>query len=147
MNYELLLKEFDAILIGKFLTDMANTTAFLFENLKNINWVGFYLLEEKQLYLGPFQGKIACTIIPLGKGVCGTSAMLKKSLIVPDVHLFEGHIACDANSRSEMVIPLIKPDGSLIGVLDIDSPLIDRFHNTEENLFLETIVSQFLKQI
>ncbi len=147
MNYPLLLKQFESLLIGRSLSDMANTSAFLNENIPDLNWVGFYLLDENLkdncLYLGPFQGKIACTTIPLSKGVCGKSATLKQTIVVPNVHEFGGHIACDSRSNSEVVIPLIR-DGVLFGVLDLDSPSYDRFKNVEEIEFLDSLVKTFI---
>ncbi|QNT77372.1 GAF domain-containing protein [Entomobacter blattae] len=115
-----------------FIANAANTAALLFEYLPNINWVGFYLMKDNQLVLGPFQGKAACVRIPLGKGVCGTAAQKKETVIVDDVNHFEGHIACDSASQSEIVIPLIK-NNTVIGVLDIDSPLIKRFSEQDKN--------------
>jgi GAF domain-containing protein len=100
------------------------------EEIKDLNWVGFYLYDGEKLYLGPFQGKSAVTLIDMGKGVCGTSAIKRETIVVKNVHEFEGHIACDCNSNSEIVIPIIKND-ELFGVLDIDSPVINRF---DENL-------------
>jgi GAF domain-containing protein len=111
----------------------------LFHGLDRINWAGFYLARGDTLVLGPFQGKPACVRIPIGKGVCGTSAAHRETIIVPDVHDFPGHIACDAASRSEIVVPLIR-DGALIGVLDIDSPEPDRFGPAERSL-LEHVAS------
>lgn len=105
---------------------MANAAALLWEALPDINWVGFYLAMKDTLYLGPFQGKTACTIIPLGRGVCGTAAASRQIQVVRDVHQFPGHIACDSASNSEIVLPLIV-SGELVGVLDIDSPLLSRF--------------------
>ena len=115
-----------ALLDGEdnWLANMANAAALLFDQLPDINWAGFYLQREGYLVLGPFQGKPACTRIPLGKGVCGTAATKGEILVVPDVHEFPGHIACDAQSRSEIVLPFT---GTLSGVLDIDSPLPGRF--------------------
>ena len=104
----------------------ANAAALLWQALERINWAGFYLLETDKLILGPFQGKPACIVIPLGKGVCGTAAAEKRTILVPDVHAFPGHIACDGASRSEIVVPVSR-NGSLWGVLDIDSPEPDRF--------------------
>ena len=112
------------------ISNLANAAALLWENLPDINWVGFYLLEEEKLILGPFQGKIACVEIPIGKGVCGTAVAENATKLVADVHSFPGHIACDCASNSEIVIPLRK-NGEIIGVLDIDSPLLGRF--TEED--------------
>jgi GAF domain-containing protein len=107
--------------------------------MRDVNWAGFYFLKGEELVLGPFQGRIACTRIPLGKGVCGTAAQRAETIIVPDVHAFPGHIACDSASASEIVVPLFK-DGKLIGVLDIDSPKHDRF-STADQLMLEQIAS------
>jgi len=108
------------------LANAANMSALLYEALPNLNWAGFYFLQAGELVLGPFQGKVACVRIALGRGVCGTAAERRETVIVPDVNAFPGHIACDAASRSEIVVPLIK-DGRLLGVLDIDSPHIARF--------------------
>ena len=108
------------------LANTANMAALLKEALPDLNWVGFYFLRGQELVLGPFQGKVACVRIALGRGVCGTAALERRALIVPDVHAFPGHIACDAASRSELVLPLLK-DGQLLGVLDLDSPLPERF--------------------
>jgi L-methionine (R)-S-oxide reductase len=108
------------------LANAANMSALLYEALPNLNWVGFYFLQAGELVLGPFQGKVACVRIALGRGVCGTAAERRETIIVPDVNAFPGHIACDVASRSEIVIPLIQ-DGRLLGVLDIDSPQIARF--------------------
>lgn len=105
---------------------LANAAALLWEALEQINWVGFYLLKGDCLHLGPFQGKVACTLIPMGRGVCGTAAETREVQLVKDVHQFPGHIACDSASNSEIVLPLIK-DGSLLGVMDIDSPVFNRF--------------------
>ena len=105
---------------------LANTSAYLNQMLDNINWVGFYRLINDQLILGPFQGKVACTVIQVGKGVCGHVAQTNLPIIVPDVHEFAGHIACDAASQSEMVIPIFIK-GKLYGVLDIDAPIKNRF--------------------
>ena len=108
------------------LANLANSTALLFHSMEEINWAGFYLFKENQLILGPFQGKPACIRIALGKGVCGTAAQKRESIVVENVHLFPGHIACDCVSESEIVVPIIKND-NLIGVLDIDSPVKARF--------------------
>ncbi|HYM34060.1 MAG TPA: GAF domain-containing protein [Steroidobacteraceae bacterium] len=117
-----------ALLEGErdWIANLANTCALLWQELLDINWVGFYLLKGNELVLGPFQGKPACIRIPLGKGVCGTSAQQRKSIVVPNVHEFAGHIACDTASNSEIVVPLIK-NGILLGVLDVDSPRLARF--------------------
>ena len=108
------------------IANAANTAALLFERLPSINWAGFYFLRGEELVLGPFQGRVACVRIKLGSGVCGTAAARRETIVVPDVHAFPGHIACDAASMSEIVVPLMQ-EGRLIGVLDIDSPLPGRF--------------------
>lgn len=111
--------------------NMANISALLNVALKEINWVGFYMLNGEELVLGPFQGKPACIRIPLGKGVCSAAVKTRKALLVPDVDAFPGHIACDGASRSELVVPLIAGD-TLLGVLDIDSPLLGRFDEEDK---------------
>ncbi|WP_342602565.1 GAF domain-containing protein [Peribacillus sp. FSL E2-0159] len=132
-NYELVQKQLLALIEDETnqLANLSNAAALLNQFLDEINWVGFYLYEEGQLILGPFQGLPACVRIPMGKGVCGTSAATEKTLRIEDVHQFPGHIACDAASRSEIVIPLMK-DGKLYGVLDIDSPVTDRFDEMDQ---------------
>jgi GAF domain-containing protein len=112
----------------------ANTAALIFARVPDINWAGFYFLHGDTLVVGPFQGLPACTRIPLGRGVCGTAAVRRETIVVPDVHAFDGHIACDSASRSEIVVPLMV-NGALAGVLDIDSPLPDRFGQGEKTLF------------
>ena len=112
------------------MTNLANASALLNSSLRDINWVGFYTIKDNQLVLGPFQGKVACTIIQMGKGVCGTAAATDSTQLVPDVHKFHGHIACDSASNSEIVIPMHR-NGEVFSVLDIDSPVFDRF--TEED--------------
>lgn len=108
------------------LPTLSNIAALLWEALPDINWAGFYLAKGDTLYLGPFQGKTACTVIPFGRGVCGTAATSREIQVVQDVHQFPGHIACDSASNSEIVLPLVV-HGELVGVLDIDSPLLNRF--------------------
>jgi L-methionine (R)-S-oxide reductase len=112
------------------LANAANMSALLYEALPDVNWVGFYFLQERELVLGPFQGKVACVRIALGQGVCGTAAERRETVIVADVHEFPGHIACDAVSRSEIVVPLIQT-GRLLGVLDLDSPQFARFDHED----------------
>jgi GAF domain-containing protein len=112
------------------LANAANLSALLFHTLPDINWAGFYFLDGGELVLGPFQGRVACVRIPLGRGVCGAAATRRETLIVPDVHVFPGHIACDAASRSEIVVPLIH-GGQLYGVLDLDSPRLARFQQED----------------
>ncbi|MEK3933876.1 GAF domain-containing protein [Sporosarcina sp. FSL W7-1349] len=144
VGYEQLAKQLDALLTGESdrYANLSNASALLNQFLDRINWVGFYLWNGDELVLGPFQGLPACVRIPFGKGVCGTAAMQEETILVPDVHAFPGHIACDAASRSEIVVPLLK-DGELLGVLDVDSPEVDRF--TEEDRkgleqFVQTLV-------
>lgn len=125
--YDLLARQTEALIQDcPPISAMSNIAALLWEALPDINWAGFYLLKEDLLYLGPFQGKTACTLIPVGRGVCGTAAATRQLQLVPDVHQFPGHIACDSASNSEIVIPLMA-DGQLVGVMDIDSPLLNRF--------------------
>ncbi|MBO7349404.1 MAG: GAF domain-containing protein [Spirochaetales bacterium] len=127
------------------MTNLANASALLFEKLEGISWAGFYTIKEGKLVLGPFQGKVACTIIAMGKGVCGTVAQEDRTRVVPDVNKFPGHIACDSASKSEIVIPMHRK-GELFGVLDIDSPLFDRF-DEEDRKGLEEFVSILEKGI
>jgi L-methionine (R)-S-oxide reductase len=108
------------------IANLANASALLYQSLPDLNWAGFYLLKEGELVVGPFQGKPACVRIAIGKGVCGTAAARRETIIVPNVHEFPGHIACDSASNSEIVVPMIRHD-SLIGVLDLDSPKTERF--------------------
>ncbi len=122
------------------LSVLSNVSALLNEFLTEINWVGFYLLRDGILHLGPFQGKVACTQIEIGKGVCGTAIATAKTQLVPDVHLFPGHIACDSASNSEIVIPLYIAN-QLVGVLDIDSPQFNRFTH-DDQIGLEAIVAE-----
>lgn len=145
-QYKLVNKQLEALLTGETNTiaNLSNASALLGQFLPRINWVGFYVLDETEggLVLGPFQGLPACVRIPFGKGVCGTAAAERKTLRIEDVHAFPGHIACDAASRSEIVIPLIK-NGELLGVLDIDSPETNRFDEEDEKglvQFTETLV-------
>ncbi len=120
----------------------ANLAALLFHGLPNLNWAGFYFLQGDELVLGPFQGKVACVRIALGRGVCGAAAQRRETLVVPDVHEFPGHIACDAASRSEIVLPLV-PQGRLHGVLDLDSPELARF-DRDDAAGLGRLVERFL---
>ncbi|MBS4199995.1 GAF domain-containing protein [Bacillus sp. FJAT-49732] len=146
-NYELVTKQMMALLDGETnqIANLSNASALLNQFLDRINWIGFYLMEDNELVLGPFQGLPACVRIPVGRGVCGTSAANKETIVVPDVHLFPGHIACDAASQSEIVIPLIK-DGALLGVLDIDSPEKNRFDELDKE-YLEKFVEKLLLYI
>ena len=119
-------------------TNLANASAIL-NQLENINWCGFYLVKDGSLYLGPFQGDSACTVIPLGKGVCGTAAKEKRTIVVDDVNKFEGHIACSSLSKSEIVVPIIKGD-EVVAVIDIDAPIYNRFTKEDEKTLQEIAV-------
>jgi L-methionine (R)-S-oxide reductase len=132
--YEDLAGQIDGLLTGEtdFTANLANAAAAIFHALPALNWAGFYLARGGELVLGPFQGKPACVRIPMGKGVCGTAAQRRESVLVPDVHAFPGHIACDAASQSELVVPLVGDDGRLIGVLDLDSPRLARFDANDQ---------------
>ncbi|PPA71654.1 GAF domain-containing protein [Jeotgalibacillus proteolyticus] len=132
-NYSLVQKQLRALLEGEpnQIANLSNASSLLNQFLVQTNWVGFYLVDGKELVLGPFQGLPACVRIPFGKGVCGTSASELKTMRVDDVHAFPGHIACDAASQSEIVVPVVK-DGRLIGVLDIDSPVTSRFDEVDQ---------------
>ncbi|MEW9701033.1 GAF domain-containing protein [Paenibacillus sp. SI8] len=140
-QYQLLIKQVEALTHDEpnRIANLANASALLQQFLNDINWVGFYLMEGTELVLGPFQGLPACVRIPLGKGVCGTSALRQETIRVANVHEFPGHIACDAASQSEIVIPIVKA-GELIGVLDIDSPILSRF-DEEDQHYLEQFVA------
>lgn len=116
------------------IANLANASALIWDMVPDLNWAGFYFIEEGKLVLGPFQGKPACIEIPLGSGVCGTAAALDRTMVVPNVHEFPGHIACDCASNSEIVVPLHK-DGAVIGVLDIDSPVFSRFSDEDRECF------------
>lgn len=113
------------------IANLSNSAALLYHSLDDINWAGFYLFKEEQLILGPFQGKPACIRIQLGTGVCGIAAIKRETIVVEDVHEFPGHIACDEASASEIVVPMVK-DGKLIGVLDVDSPVVGRFSEIDK---------------
>lgn len=141
--YQSLLQATRALLAAETdpIANAANTAALLFNTLPGLNWAGFYILHGDTLVLGPFQGKPACVRIAIGKGVCGSAAQKQETLVVKDVHAFPGHIACDAASNSEIVVPLIK-NRKLWGVLDIDSPLPARFDDTDRR-FLEELAGLF----
>lgn len=143
--YSELAAQLRALLEGEydFIANAANFSSLLYNSLPNVNWVGFYLLKHHELVLGPFQGQPACVRIAIGKGVCGTAAELRKTVVVDNVHEFPGHIACDSASNSEIVVPLIK-DGQLIGVLDLDSPGVSRF-NDEDAKGLNELAKIFLQ--
>ncbi|MCF2858594.1 GAF domain-containing protein [Pseudoalteromonas sp. SMS1] len=142
--YDLLNQQAQGLIGGEsnFIANMANLSALLFTNMEDINWAGFYIMDsEQELVLGPFQGNPACIRIPVGKGVCGTAVSELKTQLVEDVHAFAGHIACDAASNSEIVIPVYK-QGKIFAVLDIDSPSLARF-DEQDKIGLEAIVKSF----
>lgn len=143
-DYERLAADLAALLAGEsdLIANAANTAALLFDALPAINWAGFYFLRGGELVVGPFQGKPACVRIALGRGVCGTAAERRATVVVPDVHAFPGHIACDSASRSEIVVPLVGAHG-LLGVLDIDSPDPGRF-DEEDARGIERLAAVFL---
>ena len=139
------LNSLEALLSGYWLSDLPNLASYIYNNMDNLNWVGFYLNDGKSLRLGPFMGNPACLVIPYDKGVCGKAYSLNQTVIVDDVHLFSGHKSCDAASESEMVIPLII-NQKLVGVLDIDSPIKSRF-SLEDKIVLEKAVQLLAAKI
>ena len=146
-KYKLLIKQLKILLNKKdnFFSNLSNLTAALKQSFDKISWIGFYLFDGNKLYLGPFQGNVACSEIELGEGVCGTSAEKRESIIVPDIDKFPGHIVCDTGSLSEIVIPVIKDD-ELFGVLDIDSYKYNSFDETDKK-YLEEICAFLSKEI
>ena len=142
--YADLVEQANALFEGEhdYVANAANLSALLFHNLPYLNWAGFYFLKDEGLVLGPFQGKPACVRIAIGKGVCGTAARDKKSIVVPDVNAFPGHIVCDSDSKSEIVVPLIR-FGKVIGVIDVDSPNLARF-DEDDRRGLEALADVFL---
>ena len=147
MDYKTLLAQVQALTEGiPYVTaNLANTSAAIWQAMEDINWAGFYVMENGKLVLGPFQGKPACIEIPVGRGVCGTAVAQQKTQLVYDVHQFPGHIACDSASNSEIVVPIFK-DGTVWGVLDIDSPTVGRF-TEEDKAGLEALVKILEKTI
>ncbi|GGM27945.1 hypothetical protein GCM10009425_43120 [Pseudomonas asuensis] len=143
-GYELLAAQLEALLSGErdFIANASQFSAFIFHELPDLNWAGFYLCKDEELVLGPFQGKVACVRIPFGRGVCGAAAQTRETQRVEDVHAFAGHIACDSASNSELVIPLVKND-QLIGVLDLDSPSLGRF-SPDDQRGIERLAEIFL---
>lgn len=142
--YDALVSEVKALCFGEsdIIANMANISAVLFNGMSNINWAGFYIVKNEQLVLGPFQGKPACIRIPIGRGVCGSAAQTRQIQIVDNVHEFSGHIACDVQSASEIVLPIVK-DNQLVAVLDIDSPSLSRFSDVDAE-YLSKIVDILL---
>jgi len=147
-KYKLLIKQLRDLLSrnDNELSNLSNLTSALNQTFEKISWVGFYLYDQEKLYLGPFQGKVACTTIEIGKGVCGTAAEKKETIIVPDVDKFPGHIACDSDSKSEIVLPIINKDGKLFGVLDLDSSEYNSFNDTDK-IYLEEICKFLVEEI
>ncbi|MBF8722151.1 MULTISPECIES: GAF domain-containing protein [Pseudomonas] len=144
-GYDLLAAQVQALFADErdFIANAAQFSAFLYHQVEDLNWAGFYLSRDEQLVLGPFQGQVACVRIPFGKGVCGAAAATRQTQRVEDVHAFPGHIACDSASNSELVIPLVK-QGRLIGVLDLDSPRLARFSEADR-VGLERLAAIFLE--
>jgi len=144
-GYNLLAAQVQALFADErdFIANAAQFSAFLYNQVDDLNWAGFYLNRNEQLVLGPFQGQVACVRIPFGKGVCGAAAATRQTQRVEDVHAFPGHIACDSASNSELVIPLVK-EGRLIGVLDLDSPKVGRFSEADQ-VGLERLAATFLE--
>jgi L-methionine (R)-S-oxide reductase len=147
-DYAALASELRSLLADErdLIANAANATSLMYHALPQLNWCGVYFFKEGELVVGPFQGKPACVRIALGKGVCGTAAAQRKTIVVPDVHAFPGHIACDAASRSEIVIPLITRDAKLLGVLDLDSPELARFDD-DDRRGLEQLAAVFMKSV
>ena len=145
MNYGSLVSEVRSLTadIPHGVANLANASALLWQHLDHLNWAGFYYVQDNRLILGPFQGKPACIEIPVGRGVCSTAVLEDRTVVVPDVHQFPGHIACDSASNSEIVIPL-RQDGKIIGVLDIDSPEFNRF-SEEDRIGLEAFAEALCK--
>jgi L-methionine (R)-S-oxide reductase len=146
-GYKHIFQQLSELIRGEsdFLANAANTASLLFATLSDVNWVGFYFLHGDQLVLGPFQGKPACSRIKVGEGVCGTAAAKQETVIVPNVNEFAGHIACDSASQSEIVVPLLNW-GRLLGVLDVDSPVLKRF-DEEDADGLESLMALFLSSL
>lgn len=144
-GYHLLAAQVQALFADErdFIANAAQFSAFLYSQLDDLNWAGFYINRDEELVLGPFQGQVACVRIPFGKGVCGAAAASRQTQRVEDVHAFPGHIACDSASQSELVIPLVKK-GRLIGVLDLDSPRLARFTEADQ-MGLERLAAIFLE--
>ena len=147
-QYAQLLEQARALMSGERdrVANAANLSALVYHSLPALNWAGFYFYDGQELVVGPFQGLPACVRIPLGKGVCGTAAQTRQTQRVEDVEAFPGHIACDSASRSELVVPLVAADGSLIGVFDLDSPELNRF-STDDQSGLEAIAKVFVESI
>lgn len=144
-DYTQLRRSLDALLEGEddLIARLATAAALVYDELEDVNWAGFYLLRGGELVVGPYQGRPACIRIAMGRGVCGTAAANRERIVVPDVHAFEGHIACDARSRSEVVVPLLAGN-ELVGVLDVDSPTLGRFDDADAR-GLEGLISNLAR--
>ncbi|MCW8806920.1 MAG: GAF domain-containing protein [Rhodanobacter sp.] len=147
-HYADLLQQARGLLAGErdLIANAANFGALIYHSLAQVNWAGFYLFDGSELVVGPFQGKPACIRIALGRGVCGTAAQSRQTQLVRDVNAFAGHIACDAASQSEIVVPLIKADGSLLGVWDVDSPVTDRF-DEDDRAGMQALCAVFMESV
>ena len=147
-HYAELQQQLRGMLAGEtnMIANAANFSALVFNSLSEVNWAGFYLFDGSELVVGPFQGKPACIRIALGRGVCGTAAQTHETQLVRDVNAFDGHIACDAASQSEIVVPLIKADGSLLGVWDVDSPVINRF-DEDDRTGMQALCAVFMEAV
>lgn len=147
-QYADLLQQARGLLAGErdLIANAANFGALIYHSLPEVNWAGFYLYDGTELVVGPFQGKPACIRIALGRGVCGTAAQTRQTQLVRDVNAFAGHIACDAASQSEIVVPLIKADGSLLGVWDVDSPVTDRF-DEDDREGMQALCAAFMESV
>ena len=147
-HYEDLQQQVRGLLAGEpdLIANAANFGALIYHSLPEVNWAGFYLYDGSELVVGPFQGKPACIRIALGRGVCGTAAQTRETQLVRDVNAFDGHIACDAASQSEIVVPLINADGTLLGVWDVDSPVIDRF-DEDDRAGMQGLCAAFMEAV
>lgn len=147
-HYADLVQQARGLLAGEhdLIANAANFSALIYHSLAQVNWAGFYLYDGTELVVGPFQGKPACIRIALGRGVCGTAAQTRQTQLVRDVNAFDGHIACDAASQSEVVVPLVKADGSLLGVWDVDSPVTDRFDD-DDRAGMEALCAVFMASV
>jgi GAF domain-containing protein len=147
-HYDDLVQQARGLLAGErdLIANAANFSALVYHSLPDLNWAGFYLYDGSELVVGPFQGKPACIRIALGRGVCGTAAQTRQTQLVRDVNAFDGHIACDAASQSEIVVPLINADGTLLGVWDVDSPVIDRF-DEDDRVGMQALCAVFMEAV
>ncbi|TAM61264.1 MAG: GAF domain-containing protein [Rhodanobacter sp.] len=147
-HYDELVRQARGLLAGErnLIANAANFAAVVFHSLPELNWAGFYLFDGNELVVGPFQGKPACIRIALGRGVCGTAAQTRETQLVRNVNAFDGHIACDAASQAEIVVPLILPDGRLLGVWDVDSPVIDRF-DEDDRAGMQALCAVFMEAL